>query len=205
MSGPSYFTGSNPNIDTPTDRPQTLGVTYIASVDSSQWIWNGLVYVLVPQQGTAPYHISTTADVVSDGLTTMPIEELSIWVPLGLTSLSVKYLLRVSTSNVSYGSSVSFPQASGLQVKGITYMSNDSATSNALFSVDNTDAANSPVSFPVSNTSVRTMMVEVDVVNTAGSTQDWFWSIDFVPYPLLASTPRTVATGSSAVYTLHYT
>jgi hypothetical protein len=205
MSSPSYFAGSNPNIDAPTDRPQTLGVTYIASVDNSQWMWNGLIYVLYPQQGSAPFHIVTTTDVISDGLTTMPVSELSIWVPSGLTALRVKYLLRISTSNSSYGSSIAFPQASGLQVGGLTYQSNDSATSNALFSVDDTDGANSTVSFPVSNTSTRTMVVELDVVNNAGSTQDWFWSINLVPSPALSSTPRTLAAGSSATYSIHYT
>jgi hypothetical protein len=125
MSGPSYFTGSDPNISAPTDRPETLGVLYIASVDSSQWIWNGLIYVVVPQQGSSAYHITTSADVVSDGLTTMPVNELSIWVPAGLTALKVQYLLRVSTSDDAYGSSVLFPQASGLEVTGGIYKSNN--------------------------------------------------------------------------------
>lgn len=204
MSSPSYFTGSDPNTNAPTDRPQTLGVIYIASIDGSQWIWNGLIYVSVPQQGTPHYHISTTVDVVSDGLTIMPVSELSIWVPLGLTALRVKYLLRVSTSNNSFGSSVLFPQASGLQVSGMTFLSNDSATSDVLFSCDNTDGSNAPVSFPVRNTSAKTMIVELDVVNSAGSTQDWFWSINLVPHPSVASIPRTIEAGSSVSYSLHY-
>jgi hypothetical protein len=177
----SYFSGSNPNISPPTDRPQTLGVRYIASVDNSQWIWNGLVYVPVPQQGSSSYHIYTTTDIVSDGLTTMPVNELSIWVPYGLTVLKVTYFLKVSTSNNSYGSSVSFPQSSVVQISGGKYNYNN-----------------------VINTSSGTMIVDVLVVNPAGSTQDWFWPVDFVPDPIFTSTPRTLTAGSAAVYTLFY-
>lgn len=204
MSSPSYFTGSNPNIDTPTDRPQTLQVTYIASVDGSQWIWNGVVYILSPQQGTPKYCTATTSDVVSDGVTTMPVGELSISVPAGLTTVCAKYMLRCYTSNESFGSSILFPDVSGMTIDGLAYMSQTSTQVSTLNSIDNTDGLNLQFPFPVSTTSPMTMVVDLNIKNPDGQSNNWYFPINFVPSPSNNAYSRTLQTGSCVMYSLHY-
>lgn len=71
-SAVSFFSGTNPNTTTPTDRPSTTNVAYIGT-DGSLWLWNGSTYIQ-PLATPAPFISSTVARGILVTLDTISVQ-----------------------------------------------------------------------------------------------------------------------------------
>ncbi|CCV01972.1 hypothetical protein IIV22A_128L [Invertebrate iridescent virus 22] len=199
----SFFSGINPNITAPTDRPNTTNIAYIGN-NGSLWLWDGTLYISSAQLGSQNYiSLSANVPIIETSGTNTDITALDIALNPG-QGMRVKYIMRCNTNNGSYTINFGFPNynASTIRFSGIGYSANTGTNSvNGIFwATDLTDSMGVRIqdANPDWTTAgTRCYILDAEVVNIGTSSINW--RISAVPSDSGVHN-RSVGLGSSAVY-----
>lgn len=163
-SGTSFFSGTNPNVSPPTDRPTTSNLLYIG-VDGSVWMWNGVHY----SKGPGALNVLKSKNLYTIGPTGVPsplsMSDFDIMVSSG-QKIKIQYVLNFQSDGgseyaPSFGwngvgkddffqaSVIGFFSKSGTSSFSTIYQTNTSYTNNSkntggsnLFALTSTNADN---------------------------------------------------------------